>query len=258
MEDTNEPPKKKLKSTDSHPQQNLYAAANAEVKDGPVSTLNKMTDPANISSSTPYTEETLIQKMRWWLAIHHNSFAAPLAAVHALRQLPCCYHCCLRFVGIQQPWKIYTFTEKHLESFFTNLLEDPRVEKPYLTILRSTVPTNPLSVPCVVCLGTLQNAGSPDFVDPILSKSKAEKYRVLDFSFTLTLPPGALVRNHAVRLHLAEQLSLQNIPTGFDFDKVVDLKEPFRLLVAWRIAEGIRLKHNPYVSRQVWAVCTCR
>ncbi|RUS25652.1 LOW QUALITY PROTEIN: hypothetical protein BC938DRAFT_471838 [Jimgerdemannia flammicorona] len=246
MADSYEPPLKKAKFDDDAPIV-LYALADKETSATPASGIGEIEDSIEPDSEGNFTMEDMVQKLRINLAKNYNSLAAPLSVAYALRKLPCCYHCCLRFLGVREPLNIYRLTEEHLRNFFVNLLYDPLIGEPYFSILKNSASSTPLDTPCVACLGMIQNVNTPGFLNKVFDKMKDEDYRVNDFNFNLSLPPSTLVRNHAVALHLSSQLRFGNIVFKYEPGKVIELKEPLRLLIAWKIAETTKLSHSSFV-----------
>ncbi|KAG0205879.1 putative tRNA pseudouridine synthase Pus10 [Mortierella sp. GBA30] len=151
-------------------------------------------------------------------------------SLDVLFSVACCGRCMLRFLGLRD-FDIYKLSSMEIKA---------RLAKSCTT---SIVAADPEPV-CVACVGTVQHA--EDFVDEIVARVQKEAYVTKTFNMNVTLPTCTLIRNHALRIYWHQKLSA--FPSG-----VVDIKEVFKLLISWPLAEqtGLALDFESELRMQV-------
>ncbi|KAI9490191.1 hypothetical protein BDB00DRAFT_917872 [Zychaea mexicana] len=143
-----------------------------------------------------------------------------ISAVQALRQVQCCYRCCLRFVSARD-LKLYTVSEQELGSLFSQLLKE----------------NHSVDV-CTACVGSLQHA--ENFVETIGERLQQESYQTKNVNLNCTLPISLLSRDHLLRLYLRDTLKLDTLAAPRD------PKDPFKHIIAAQIKGkfGVGLWNN--------------
>ncbi|XP_015586235.1 putative tRNA pseudouridine synthase Pus10 isoform X1 [Cephus cinctus] len=108
-----------------------------------------------------------------------------------LNKIGCCPRCCLRFVGIRTPeyYQNVISTLKHLG---------------YINENESVIQ----ELPCVICLGILQDSITDIAVEKVVSEVKKEDHDCPTFTCALTIPIAVQLRERSVQICLGHEFGL--------------------------------------------------
>jgi hypothetical protein len=202
-----------------------------------------------------------------------NSLAADahvmrhVLALPYLAQIGCCPRCALRFVNVKS-YPLYREDPDFLRSVIQLLVE--RVQPPAATP-PAPLPISPAGrkrgraekekekekekelekekeVVCVACLGILQHASDPAFVDPFISHVQASGYDKGDFQLAISIPHSTYVRSFAIWYDLRSRFNQPAAPSADgaipmfkDEDpelNVVEIKEALK----WLLGRPLKLR----------------
>lgn len=117
-----------------------------------------------------------------------------------LLSVGCCPRCTLRFLGEKRP-SVYDATEEELLSRY--FPPDPDEASDEEFVRKQT---------CPACLGILQKFTCQTFYNEVLEKVKEADFEYTDYQFSVMVPASALLRQHAVFVHLLQKY--ETIYTG--------------------------------------------
>ncbi|KAB0795544.1 hypothetical protein PPYR_07543 [Photinus pyralis] len=140
---------------------------------------------------------------------------------HYLLDQGCCKYCGLRYLQ-----------DRNID--FKNV--NQYIEKKNLSTIDTEEPVvkQPKSNPCCLCLGLLQNCVIDDTVDRIVV-SEVQKYDTKVFTCSISIPPAAIVREHAMRLDLRQKFA------EFYLDDIeeIPLNKAWKLIIKDKISEKL-------------------
>lgn len=100
---------------------------------------------------------------------------------------------------------------------------------------------------CAACVGVLQHAHGSQVVDVIVDRLVTENYQTKNYNLSVTLPVSMLPRNHALALHVFNELKKQGVDEKIAKavrEDQVDAKEPVRSIVGYHIMKKCNMQQN--------------
>ncbi|CAO3669694.1 unnamed protein product [Umbelopsis ramanniana] len=174
----------------------------------------------------------LTDKLHSFLKSYQSAKCDPCKVISIVRNALCCFRCALRMLGCRES-DLYVLTEKELIEAFVNF--------------DSSVSYEPLEETCASCVGILQQADTPRVVDAVVDRLTTEDYQTKSYTFYVTLPVSLLPRNHALALHVYNQLKEQGLDveaaTAVRNDQV-DAKEPVRAVVGQQLMNRMGMQQS--------------
>ena len=171
--------------------------------------------------------------------------AADIAkAASVRRSLNCCPRCALRFAAIRDAG-LYTLSNADLEQRLAAGDHTAAAEA-----------TSAASGACPLCVGCLEACVNDESIATLAERATAEGYEMRSFAIAVSLPVSLLVRQRAGWLHLdqlhreassdADAAAVATAPPPpLPFDRVVELKDAFRWVIAPKLAARLSLTYDP-------------
>ncbi|KAI9027290.1 hypothetical protein CLU79DRAFT_741230 [Phycomyces nitens] len=188
---------------------------------------------------------TLVEEIQQYLSkseLHpdpEQSIAVGLHIVRLLRDVQCCYRCCLRFTKCHY-MKTYKASEKDLGEAFNSLAE-----------LKGKPANNTETVSvCPACLGALGWMDQPENIQAVFDKIDTEDYDCKHVNLNCTMPISNLHRSHLLGIYVAEHLS--EFPTSvlkmWNSEPVHDPKDAFKALISDKLVERYGWTMDPVTA----------
>ncbi|CDH60630.1 trna pseudouridine synthase pus10 [Lichtheimia corymbifera JMRC:FSU:9682] len=153
-----------------------------------------------------------------------------LSIVRKLREVHCCFRCCLRFLSCR-PLKLYAVPEQDLGAAFAKLLDSQDQASDFV---------------CTACLGCLSAPDNTEFSDDLQQRFEREGYQTKQVNLSCTLPISMLSRDHLLALYLRDTLKIKVAPR--------EPKEPFKHLISKLLRNKLGLNINTEGSLRMTVV----
>ncbi|XP_072751987.1 tRNA pseudouridine synthase Pus10 [Anoplolepis gracilipes] len=143
---------------------------------------------------------------------------------HFLKSQSCCLRCCLRYIGCRT-------SEYYCKPFEFVAQMDSFDTKDYISLEE---------IPCVVCLGILQDKTLEKVILKVIEEVKRKGYDCTTFTCALTVPVSVKLREHILFAHMSKELDINKSVVDTFRTRLQNIKDTWKSFMIPKLEEAIK------------------